>query len=371
MHSRWTVLIGLLIFAMPACAQTQTGTTPASESSTITVGQEKTLPPWADDIAAVDTINGGAYGPSAASTVYLGSGAYQHKPMADVSVYNPTGPKAVFSRLYETSLAANGYASPGLSVGWAHGFDDTIIASSDPGWGKMTLRWCNGAQEELTPVVKDGKLTGELTAPRGAPYLVVGQPSTTPGQWNYIELKFRDQSSYTFGPDASNKNLYRVRAAAELAGKPMLIYYDAAGRLDKMTQGDYTPLMTFAYDANGYLSRITEHYGKGDKAETITTTYAFGPAAGTTCLLAVSQKNNSKAARWAYGYTAIGGRPFVTAVGVPSPSGGNGMSVKNINYGEYGRVSSMVDANKNEHRYIYGAGEAKVEVRGPSGEKVN
>lgn len=363
----------LLIFAVPAAAQTQGAPAPpavpavAAKATDVTVGFGRTLPPWADDIAAVDTVNAGAGGPSEPSTVYLGPGVYQNNPRADVDVYNPTGPRAEFTRLFRTAQAANGVCSPGLSTGWTHNYDDVITASAEPGWGKLTLTWYNGAKDDLTPVVKDGKLTGELAAPKGCLYLVTGQPNaSTPGRWDWLVVEFAGGLKWTFAADAKDPNTYRIRGIGELVGTPIYLYYDAANRLEKVTQTDLTPLMTLAYDTAGHLSTVTACYDKGKQK--VVTSYVFEQAAGTACLTMVSQRGNPKLLQWVYGYTPVGAKPFLCAVGVPNPSGAAGLAVMRVNYDEHGRVSSMVDANSNQHCYAYGDAQTRIDIKNPKGE---
>jgi len=359
----------LLSMAACASAQTQgsigtTGTGSTTQPTVIAVASDVPPPPWADGVAATDAVPAGRYGPSAASTVYLGSGVYQNNPERDISATNITGPDAEFVRLYRTSLVAVGYASPGLSPGWSHNYDTRITASSEAGWGKLTLIWYNGAKEELIPVLKDGSPTGEMK-PTGAPYIATGQPTTSPGRWNWFMLSFTHRDRWIFSPDTNNPNVYRLRRITATTGDPIDIAYDAAGRISKVTQSDGKLLLGLAYDANRYLSTATTYDQAGKPVTQVR--YAFGPVGGITCLIAVSQVNRPEVVRWAYGYTAIGGRPFMNSVGVPNPSGKAELSVAYINYDPNGRVTSMVDANRNQRRYTYGGGGTKVEVRDPSG----
>ena len=180
-------------------------------------------------------------------------------------------------------------------------------------------------------------------------------------------VKFSDESSLIFGPDAKNPNLYRMRRLAENVGKPIDIHYDASGRLLQITRGDDKKVFEFAYDARGHLSTVTGHDHAGKPITRIK--YTFGQTAGTTCLVSVSQINSSDV-QSAYGYTAVGGKPFLSAVGVPDPTGQPGLSVARINYDTNGRVSSMVDANKNQRCYTYGDARTLVEVKEPSGKIV-
>lgn len=360
MLKRAFILTWFLCMPAPAGAQAQASTEvrrmeSAAQPSAIAVSSDVPLPPWADHIAATDAVPAGRSGPSAASTVYLGPGVYQNNPERDLFVSNPTGPHVEFVRLYRTSLAAVGYASPGLSAGWTHGYDTRIAGSSEAGWGKLTIVWYNGAKEELTPLLRDGVPTGQ-TKPTGAPYIATGQPARDPGRWNWLMLQLGDDEKWVFFPDANNPNIYRLGRIAKTVGAPIDIIYDAAGRMLRITQSDGRPLLGLAYDANGYLSTAVAYDQAGKPTTQVS--YAFGPAAGRTCLIAVSQVNRPGAVRWAYGYQAIARRPFMNSVGVPNPSGKAEMSIAQINYDANGRVASMIDANGNQRGYTYG-GQAK------------
>ena len=334
----------------------------ATQPASITVALDKPLPPWADDIAATDTVGAGPGGPSAASTVYLGPGVYQNNPDPDISASNPTGPDAVFQRLYRTSLAANGYASPGLSAGWTHVYDTKVLASSEPGWAALTLVYHNGARESLTPVLENGAPKGKLDSPKGAPYVATGQAGATAGRWDWLMLDLADGAKWLFQPDTKNLRLYRLTRIADM-GKPVAISYDAAGRLQKIAQSDGKSLLAFAYDAKGYLSTVTSYDGAGKAGPGVK--FAFGSAAGTTCLAAASQIGKADTVRWAYGYEAIAGRPFLNSVGVPSPTGKPKLSIAYVEYDSSGRVECLIDANNNRRCYKYSGDRASVESRKP------
>lgn len=81
-------------------------------------------------------------------------------------VYSPVGPNVSFSRIYRSKLAEQGYFSPGLSPGWVHNYDVSISGASG-NWGVLTLRYPNGAAEQLTPVLdSNGAPTGRRGADR-------------------------------------------------------------------------------------------------------------------------------------------------------------------------------------------------------------
>jgi hypothetical protein len=365
----FATIIALLCVAPIAQAQQQIASpgTPAEtvKTDTITVGLDRPLPPWCDDIAATDQWEGSQSGPSGASTVYLGSGVYQNNPADDADVYNPTGPRAQFCRMYRTSHAANGTSSPGFPTGWTHGYDNTITAAPGSGWQKLSFNWYNGAKEELIPETKDGSLTGRILTANKPPYMVTGKPAADKGRWEWMMISFADTDKWTFGPDASNPDIYRLRRISETVGKPIDFYYDQSGRISQITQSDAKPLVKFEYDSSGLMSLITPFDANGKPYGKVR--YFYGQAAGAVNLTGVSEIGAPDTPFWRYGYVALGGRPFLNAVGMPSPTGAKELAVGYVNYDAQGRVSALVDANKNQRCYTYGEGQVKVEVKNPSG----
>ncbi|HET6456667.1 MAG TPA: RHS repeat domain-containing protein [Armatimonadota bacterium] len=314
-------------------------------------------PPWAEDSVRKDSCPTGPNGPSAASFVVLGTGAYENEPEADLWVKNPTGPTVGFFRVYRTALAVQGRGSPGFSTGWAHGFDTVAVGPSEPTWGKITIFHYNGAKEELTPELKDGVPTGSLKAAPGTPSVIKGQPGKIPGRWDWIGITVSDGITWVLCPTQSNPNIYRYMQVKGNVGGPVRIYYDVANRLDRIVSDRDLLLLKLTYDSVGYLSTATSYDAKGAPSGQIK--YAFGPAAGATCLLGVSLINQPTSAACMYGYTAVNGRPFLSSVSVPNPSGKGGASTHRINYDTLGRVSSMVDANGNQRTYTYQNGQSK------------
>lgn len=354
-------LILFILLAVPAMAQSPEEAA-TNDLSLISAALETTLPPWADDIAAVDTVNAGAAGPSASVTVYLGTGVYQNNPMSDFEVYNPSGPAVDFSRLYRTCMAAKGLCSQGFSAGWTHSYDNTIVSLPKDQQGKIFLIWYNGAKDELVPQVKDGKLTGELINPKRPPYFVMGKAGDTMGQWQSLTITFADEEKWVFTPDSNNTGLYRLRQISGLIGKPITLCYDSSARLEKITQSDGKPLISITYNSGGYVSDIFSYDGSGKKCSQ--RKYAFQTVGGQTCLTAVSQIGHPNALHWSYGYILLNGKPFISSVSVPNPQG-TGLSTASVLYDNFGRTSAIIDANTNKHSYTYLSGQTKVEVSGP------
>jgi len=323
-------------------------------------------PAWAESAMPTDSCAAGGFGPSAADSVNLASGVGDNRPGPDIVVDNPIGPDAVFERLYRSALAENGYASPGLSAGWAHNFDVHVQGPAGS-WGDLTLTYPNQAGETLIPELVAGNPTGTFL-PTGAPYVVDGQASVSPGQWDWIRITFRDGSKWVFtAPDPSNPHVCLLSKITNLTDNYISVNRISATdhRVQNITDQSSGTLLSFGYNVGtGYLSTITDVAGRQ-------ITYTFGPAAGTTCLTAVSRINTPGASNWAYDYTSIGGQPFLTWVEVPDPmqegADTGKMRGHSINYDTNGHVSSLVDANGNQRVFIYNGNRTIVHVRDQNG----
>jgi len=151
-------------------------------------------PAWAEEVIPTDTVPavGLGGGPSRAHLVNLASGVYEHAPEPDLVVSNPVGPEVRFARFYSTHLARQGYAASGFPVGWAHSYDLRLEGDLNG----LTLRYPNGAAEQLTPEQVGGQWL--LKPPAGAPYLGIGARNQAQGRWNRVRLHFQDGSAWEF-----------------------------------------------------------------------------------------------------------------------------------------------------------------------------
>jgi YD repeat-containing protein len=302
-------------------------------------------PAWAEEVVPTDTISAGGFGPSSADRVNLASGVFEHRPPADIVVYNPIGPSVSFSRTYRSKLAEQGYFSPGLSPGWVHNYDVTISGASGS-WGALTLRYPNGATEQLAPVLDgNGNPTGQFLF-NGAPYIASGQPSGTPGRWNWIELQFKDESRWRFTP-SGNPNLYRLTRIENLLGQGVNIAYDNNNLLTQISNDVNSPLLTFSY-INGMS--VSDYTGR-----TVTYTFSGGQ------LTAVSQVGSSDPL-WVYGYQELYGVPYLVSVGCADPTDGVGTRSHPVYYDAQGKVVLLEDANGNVRSYRYEGGMTTVTV---------
>jgi YD repeat-containing protein len=307
-------------------------------------------PVWAEEVVPTDTVSAGGFGPSSADHVNLASGVFEHRPPADIVVYNPVGPSVSFSRTYRSKLAEQGYSSPGLSPGWVHNYDVTISGSSGS-WDTLTLRYPNGATEQLTPVLDgNGNPTGQFQF-NGAPYIASGQPSGTPGRWNYVDLTFKDESRWRFTP-SYNPDLYRLTRIQNLLGEGVNIAYDNNNLLTQISNDANSALLTFSY-ANGMS--VSDYAGR-------TVTYAFRGGQ----LTAVSQVNSSNPL-WVYGYQVLNGVPYLVSVGSADPTDGVGTRSHPVYYDAQGKVVLLQDANGNVRSYRYEGGMTTVTVYNADG----
>ncbi|HLK58437.1 MAG TPA: RHS repeat-associated core domain-containing protein [Chthonomonadaceae bacterium] len=327
------------------------------------------VPAWAEDVIPTDSFSIGGFGPSVADAVNLATGEEENLPGPDMVVRNPVGPSPGYTRMYRSARAFQGYASPGLSPGWVDNYDLTLQAITPGTWGGLRLTYPNGGSDTLSPARDgSGNPTGAFGVPSGTPYLVTGVPAQNPGQWQSVTITFKDQSTITFAPDANNPDHYLLSRMTNPIGHSITLNRDAANgsRLTSITN-DAVPqlaLLSFTYQG-AYLSTLTDVYGRQVQ-------FSFGPAAGTTCLTSVSQIGSGVQfqTQWQYGYTAFGGGPLLSSVGVPDPSGSGNISTHPILYDGSGRVSSLIDANGNQRAYAYNGGSTQVLVTDPNGNSV-
>ncbi len=98
-----------------------------------------------DPCAPLDSPNVGNSGGSRPAPVNLATGteSFMHTP--DLQVYNPSGPSVAWQRQFLSYQALSGYGSPGLSPGWVHTYDNSLVAqppsttSSDTVWVEDAL----------------------------------------------------------------------------------------------------------------------------------------------------------------------------------------------------------------------------------------
>ncbi len=323
-------------------------------------------PLWALHVIPTDS-SPSSGGPSSSDSVNLASGVEENTPGPDIVGRNPLGPSAVFSRMYRSVQAAQGYGSPGLSPGWTHNYDICVQGVAGA-WGALILTYPNGAQERWGPALDgNGAPTGVLhPGELGTPYLVQGVPSpNTAGRWLTLTLTWKDRTYWTFTPDPNMPDFYLLTRITNKVGRSLAIGYDQSHRLTGVTD-DAThmhTLLSFQYTA-GYLMSVTDPYARR-------VNFTFGQTNGGYGLTGVSQLS-SNALQWQYDYTAINAWPLLSSVGVPDPSaaGGGAILAHPITYYPDGRVATMVDANQNTRLYTYTT-TTSVQVFAPNGALVD
>jgi YD repeat-containing protein len=308
-------------------------------------------PAWAEDVVPTDTVSSGGLGPSSADYVNLASGVFEHRPPADIVVYNPIGPSVSFSRTYRSKLAQEGGFSPGLSPGWVHNYDITISGTAGS-WGALTLRYPNGATEQLTPVLdSNGNPTGQFLF-NGAPYIANGQPSGTPGRWNWLQLQFKDESRWVLHPSSNSPNLYRLVRMENLLRQGVNIEYDTSNRVMQISNDAGQRLLTFSYSGG---VTVSDYAGR-----TVRYTFTDG------LLTAVSQVSSTNPL-WVYAYQWVSGVPYLVSVGCADPTDGVGTRSHPVYYDGQGKVVLLEDANGNVRSYRYEGGITTVTVYNTDG----
>jgi RHS repeat-associated protein len=316
--------------------------------------------PHASCSAPMDAPKGGEHGPSRPDPVNLATGAetYAHAP--DLVVYNPSGPSVSWQRQYHSHHALSGYASPGLSLGWTHSYDQFLQGPATAGtWGALKLNYSNGAVETLTPVLDgSGQPTGAFTPPAGAPYLVQGVADASTGTWQSVTITWKDQTQWQFTPLSSGT--YALTRVGSRTGQGITLSWSGSRALTQASDSSSgAPLLTLSYGGDGRLASVTDAYNRQIN-------YGYTAPAGSapgllhTVSQVVSAGTGNPPTRWTYNYAALG--QLLSAITVPSPAGSS-TSTAMINYDSLGRVSSLVDANGNQRVYTYGTGSTLVQVK--------
>jgi RHS repeat-associated protein len=304
----------------------------------------------------------GSSGPSAGDPVNLANGRETYTPAADLTIYNPSGPSVVWQRSYlgYQALSGNmGYWSPGLARGWVHNFDVTIQGGIYS-WAALKLIYPNGTSENLTPLLDaNGQPTGVLTTPPGSPYLASGVPSATKAIWQSLTITWKDQTKWTFTRLSSGT--YTLSQITNRTGQSINFNWRSDRALSQITDASLgTVLLSMTYGSTGKLLAATDVYGR-KVTYTILTPGASEAATLQSVSQVVTAGTTNPPAHWSYTYTTDGSQQLNT-ITVPSPTG-TGNSTSTINYGQGGKVSSLVDANGNQRVYTYGSNSTQVQVK--------
>ncbi|MCA1568617.1 MAG: DUF6531 domain-containing protein [Acidobacteria bacterium] len=323
-----------------------------------TDGSMHPCPPTEQCAVPVDRPVSGEAGASFNDPVNLATGAESFTHAPDLSVYNPTGPSAVWQRQYFSYQGVKGYASPGLSQGWAHTYDVFLEAPTGV-WGALKLNYYNGGVETLTPVLDgSGQPTGAFTVPAGAPYFVSGVAGATTGEWQSVTITWRDQAQWRF--TLLSSGIYPLSRISNRMGGGINLSWNGSRALTQVSDvASSATLLTLSYGGNGMLASVTDAYSRQ-----VVYGYSIPFSAAPGMLQSVSQVvaagTTTPPVQWTYGYTTNG--QLLNTITVPSPTG-SGTSTATINYDLLGKVTSLVDANGNQRIYTYGTTSTVVQVK--------
>ena len=308
-------------------------------------------------------------GPSSGLVVNLATGSLSYLPPPDRKARNRVGTDAVFFRGYRSDAAKRGGSSPGLPLGWVHNYDVTVIVGEKNGAKELSLRFPSGVATPLPLDTKTPPNEGamRLDVPRFFPFVAVGTPSdSVPGTWDSIQMGWKGGAAWVFRANASGSR-YLLTSIDDLT-----LTYDAKDRLVSVAQGK-TGLLSFVYGAeNGLLKRVTDAFGSQVeyRYEAPPTAAGMGTA---PCLMGVTIVHKTgepaPAMLWqAYGYTPTGtdGKPYLSTVSVPNPSGDANYTTATIVY-DAGIVSYLMDANENRRVYRYEPDGTRVTVSSKDG----
>ena len=213
----------------------------------------------------------------------MATGNEDYNPPADISVYNPVGPSVQFQRAFHSGLVINTTDnsplsmvetfSPGLSSGWVHNYDVTLMAAVPNSWCVLYLVYPNGAYEAITPVVNatTGVPTGTFTTNSGSPYFVRGVPGPIVGDWRSITVTWKDQTGWRF--TSHDNSLFELTRITNNLGLGIDLHWAAGHLLTSVSNDRNVTLLSCAYDANGNLTSICDAYGRQ-------VTYTFTRPAG-------------------------------------------------------------------------------------------
>jgi len=344
-------------------------------------------PGWGEMGEPEDSMSSGGAGPSSAESVSVAAGISQFDSGPDLWAYDPAGPGVSYERMYRSSVAAAGYSSTGLPVGWTDNFDYAIVPQQPGMWGPLTLFYPDGGADTISPgtgLQNNGAQT-TLSAPIGAPYTVTGitalssgnQAFSAVGEWQDIQLTMADQSVWTFRPDPASQfepyctlyYLYSIENSLQ-----QTIYINRSGdatvpfeldHITSITDTQLSTLLSFQYNPNtGVLQSVTDNNGR-----TVSYGYASAtdPAGSFNELSTMSVIGNQTLAQWQYGYDTNTGYLQTAQTINPNYQTGTPTYVGyQDQYDTNGRVSSHTDANGNVRGYSYASGGTSIASATPT-----
>ena len=292
------------------------------------------------------------FGAGANDPVNLATGEEEYTPAADLTVYNPHGPSVSWSRIYDSLHAQTGFEDTDYGSGWSQTYN-VGVSSGYGGPGGTCVIFSNGSNVPFTVPQQPTAGTPRVacTVQAGAPLLVEADYSSS---GTYYTITFADRTRW----------ITRV-AGGQLAqivdrnGNAINFNY-ANSLLSSITDNSNLPLLTVTRTGRGTIAAVSDRYGRSVYYH-VGSYGAYSDQNGTE-LDYVSQVvpacSANPPARYIYGYQSLGNPSysfktsnFLHTISVPSPTGDGTLNTATINYGSDQFVSSLVDANNNQHIY--------------------
>lgn len=291
----------------------------------------------------------------AADPVNLATGYETYAPKADLSIYNPVGPNAVFQRSYNEVSNLQNEERSGLPLGWSHNYDvQASFVLGLGGWSDVLLRYPGGSRLKLEPVLSSGIPTGAFICPAGVPFVATGVPSSTVGAWTSITIKWTDETVWTL--TASTPSNLRLTRIAVKTGQYLDLQW-TSDYLQTVKNQANTTLLTINY-TGGLITESRDVYGRS-------TYYSYDSSlrlSGVSQVVLTGTSTPPSKAIYGYSATAARSAGILSSVVVPSPAGGSATSTANMNYDSAtSKVQSLVDAHGNTVAYTYAANSTLVQ----------
>ncbi len=306
-----------------------------------------------------------------ADPVNLASGMESYEPEPDLEIYNPVGPQVSFQRAWRQTSAMGGALPNGFVWGWTHNYDIEAFIPAGYGWNGFQLIYPGGSVENVAAQTDtNGNPTGQFTEPPGAPYVVTGTPSATPGLWNEIIIRWNDETKWVF----NSNNLigmgrrYKIAQIQNQTGQSLNFTWTNS-ILSQVRNQANTVLLSCLVDPYDRLIRIEDAYGRKVNFD-----QSQQPNSNISNLRSVSNPYTGTApvngTKVSYTYGLQLAVPLLKQITTPSPSG-TGNSTTTINYDPVNlKVTSVVDANGNREVYTYNATSTLVDTQDPNGASV-
>jgi YD repeat-containing protein len=310
------------------------------------------LPGWADSAQPQDE------GAGAGDSVNLATGAYSNCLGADMTVDNPYGPAPSLTRVYNSTRAAQGVKSPGMSEGWSCNWDTQVrTMATGNAWNDLALVYSNGSVERWTP--KDG--SNCLDTQQGVPYVVSGVRAATNDQWSSLKVRMRDETQWEFTPSPTDPKVYWLTKIYNRAGRFISVERDATGKVTSIKNDNAggQVLMNFTY-VGDTLASVT------DEVRSRQVNYTFENSTLTKVSREFDKGGTVPSNSIVYTYKTINTKPFLSGIQVESFGyKGNVINIPhNIEYDTTtGKVVYIQTARGDKQEYSYVNGQTTVSTK--------